>query len=81
MRINPDIEVLDVDGEVVTFDGDRLNLLDGAAAEAFRLVDGTRTELDVATVLAERYGMPVDALIRDVGVLLADFAGRGLLAG
>ena len=81
MNHNPEIEIAYVDGEIVTFDGERLNLLNGAAAEVFVLLDGAETVLDVATTLAQRYQQPVEQMVLDVGVLIADFTARGLLAG
>ena len=80
MRPNPAIEIKRLDGEIVTFDGERLNLLDAQAVEVFDLLDGTREAADVAQVLAERYGVDLTQMIREVDVLLTDFAARGLVA-
>ncbi len=81
MRPNPAIEIARIDGEIVTFDGERLNLLDVRAVEVFDLLDGERGPAEVAAVLAERYDVDPQQIVIEVDVLLADFAARGLLAG
>ena len=73
----------DLDEEIVILQGDRdaVHVLNETAAELWRLVDGVRDHEAIVAAFAEPYP-DVDRaeLARDVDAVLADLAGKGLLA-
>ncbi|MFA6219978.1 MAG: PqqD family protein [Erythrobacter sp.] len=62
----------DVDGEVliVDLDGGELFSLSGTAREIWRLIDGRRTENEIAAVLADRFDAPARRITDDVVALV-----------
>lgn len=61
------VDEVDLDGEIVAFDGVDLHRLAGPAAAVWRLLDGALTLGDIAEVLAEAYGVRVAESRRVVG--------------
>ena len=66
------VDQVDLDGEIVAFDGVDLHRLAGPAAAVWRLLDGALTLGDIAEVLSVAYGVELEEARR--GVL--DVAGR-----
>jgi hypothetical protein len=82
-RRSPDTAYVDRPDRAVVLDLDHLDrapyVFEGTAAQIWALVDGTRTELDVVTALAEQYDVPVTTLAGDVRAFLAELDGLGLV--
>lgn len=71
------VDEIDLDGEIVTFDGVELHRLAGPAAAVWRLLDGTVTLAQIAEVLSEAYAVaPREArrVVRDVAAQLQALA-------
>ncbi len=58
---------------------ERLFLLDEAAVEVLKLVDGVRTVPEIVDALAARYDAPRSAIEGDVAVMLRDLADKGAI--
>ena len=58
---------------------ERLFMLDEAAVEVLKLVDGVRTVPAIVDALASRYDAPRDAIARDVSVMLGDLSDKGAI--
>jgi pyrroloquinoline quinone biosynthesis protein D len=58
---------------------ERMIVPDEIALEVLRLVDGARTEDAIIDALAEKFAAPRAEIAADVGDLLDDLAGKGLL--
>ena len=69
---------VEIDGEVVVYDGATLHLLDPHAATVWQLVDG-RGERRIVRALAEAYGADRAEVARDVAALLARLREAGLV--
>lgn len=52
------VDEVDLDGEVVAFDGTSVHHLAGPAAAVWRLCDGALTSSQMALVLSHGYGVP-----------------------
>ena len=78
-RVPDHVDSRDVDGEVVVWDGASLHLLDPTAAAVWRLIDGTRTDIDLVAALAEEFPeVERSRLESDVDAELRYLAERGL---
>jgi hypothetical protein len=58
----------------------RYYTLEGVAARAWELFDGTRTRQDVAAVISREYDAPIDHVDADLAELIADLDSEELLA-
>lgn len=73
----PAVEWLEIDGQVLAFDGALLHLLPGSAAQIWLSLDGAASTAQIAAALAARHdGTEVE---RDVRAFVADLVERGLV--
>jgi hypothetical protein len=59
----------------------RLIVLNVTAATLWCMIDGTRDKSQLAREYGRRFGLEPDVAIRDVEIMLLDFAQQGLLSG
>jgi hypothetical protein len=81
--VRPDLDVVEVDGEAVVYDGDARTVhhLNQSAALVFSLCDGMSTVAQIAEAIADVYEMPQDEVLAQVKPLVADLRRLRLLAG
>jgi pyrroloquinoline quinone biosynthesis protein D len=58
---------------------ERMFIPDETALEVLRLVDGTRDEAAIVTLLAEKFAAPAEEIGADVGEMLRDLIVKGAL--
>jgi hypothetical protein len=73
------VDEVELDGEVVLFDGFRVHHLAGPAAAVWRLADGSLDERQMVQVLAAGYATDEAAVRVAVRDVLATLHGLGLL--
>lgn len=73
------IDEVDLDGEVVLFDGHSVHHLAGPAAAVWLLADGDLDARGLAGVLVEAFGVDVGAARTAVDNVLVQLRGLGLL--
>ena len=77
-RVASHVDWLEIDGQILAFDGDLLHLLPGSSAEIWRAVDGDTSTAALAASLVERHPEAPD-VDRDVLSFLAELVHRGLV--
>ena len=78
LALAPGVETLEIDGEVLVFDGEVIHLMEGSGAEIWRAVDGRRTPVEIVDDLVDRHaGAP--GVEMDVRAFLDDLLSRGLV--
>jgi pyrroloquinoline quinone biosynthesis protein D len=60
---------------------ERMFIPDETALEVLRLVDGTRDEAAIVTLLAEKFAAPAEEIGADVAEMLRDLTAKGALQG
>jgi PqqD family protein of HPr-rel-A system len=81
-RVRPDLTIVELDGEAVIYDelsGD-LHHLNSAATLVLGLCDGTATGRQLASDIAEAYGLPRERVAAEVQAALREFRKSKLLA-
>ncbi len=70
----------ELDGQVavLSMDINRLRLLNGVGSFVWRICDG-RTIDEVATMVAEQYGVRLETIRADVVAFVGDLAARGMI--
>lgn len=58
----------------------RYYTLEGVAARAWELFDGTRTQHEVGVVISQEYDVPLDRVLADIDELIEDLDSEELLA-
>ena len=76
----PMVDEVDLDGEIVAFDGTSVHHLAGPATAVWRLADGTLTAGQIADVLADAYGVDRAESLRRVDDIVGAFRRLGLIA-
>ena len=66
------VDEVDLDGEIVAFDGTSVHHLAGPAAAVWRLADGTLTAVQIAEVLADAYDVDRVEALRRVDDVVGD---------
>lgn len=66
-------------GRWIVMAPERMFVPDETALEVLRLVDGARDEAAIVDALAARFDAPREVIAADVGALLRDLVGRGVL--
>ena len=74
------VDEVDLDGEIVAFDGTSVHHLAGPATAVWRLADGTLTPDQIAEVLAEAYGVDRAEARRRTEDVVGEFRRVGLVA-
>ena len=74
------VDEVDLDGEVVAFDGTSVHHLAGPAAAVWRLADGVLTVDEIADVLAEAYGVDRAESLRRTDDVVRELRRLGLVA-
>lgn len=69
----PMVDAVDLDGEIVAFDGTSVHHLAGPAAAVWRLADGSLTVDQIASVLAEAYGVDRAEALRQTEDVVREF--------
>jgi hypothetical protein len=77
----PQVDALDLDGEVLLYDGERLHLLTGSGAMIWHLLDGAADVADVAAGAARIAAMSPQAVEADVRDFLGFLDAAGLIVG
>jgi PqqD family protein of HPr-rel-A system len=82
-RSRQDLEALHLDGEAVIYDAStgEVHHLNPTAALVFRLCDGTGTVPELASDIADAFGVPEAEVEGQVEALVSEFREAGLLAG
>jgi PqqD family protein of HPr-rel-A system len=81
-RVRHDLTIVELDGEAVVYDeasGD-LHHLNSTATVVLGLCDGTVTGRELASDVAEAYGLPPELVAADVQAALRAFRKSNLLA-
>ena len=80
--VRPDLTIVELDGEAVIYDEDSgdLHHLNSAATLVLSLCDGTLTGRQLASDVAEAYGLAQDRVVVDVHAALRQFRKSKLLA-
>lgn len=79
-RRNPAVDEIDVDGDVLLYDGQHLRLLAGTAAAIWRAIDGGRSAAEIAAMLAPIASDGAAAVEGSVIAFLAELADHSLIA-
>ena len=81
-RVRQDLTIVELDGEAVIYDGASgdLHHLNPTATLVLGLCDGTATGRQLATDIAEAYGLPRERVVADVQAALRAFRKSNLLA-
>jgi len=69
----------DLDGDVLLYDGDTLQLLEGVAAYLWARLDGSRTVEELVAAAAQVFAAPAEQVDRDVRAFLFQLEIRGLV--
>jgi hypothetical protein len=71
----------DLTGEYLFYDqgGGQVHVLNSSAREIYLLCDGSRTLLEIARSLPERFDVDEDTACRDAATGVADLIGKGLV--
>lgn len=74
-------EVLEGMDEVIYLDEETASnfALNATAAAVLELCDGTRTAEEIAALIAEATNAPPEDVLKDVRMILTEFAGYGLI--
>ncbi len=75
------IEVRKAGDDVLVHDPvhDKVHVLNGTAGYVLELCDGTHSVADIARSLSDATGAEYDVVLRDIGGVVRDFEGLGLL--
>jgi len=76
-----DVDWIEMDGEVVLFDGEHLHHLDQPAAAVWMSLDGDHDDEAITADLARRFDADPSAVAVDVADLLRVLRLRGLVSG
>ncbi len=70
-----------VDDDLIVFNPttDTYFTLNRSAREVWELADGSRSASDIATALADRYGVDLEMVIPDIAEIIAGFKTAGLI--
>lgn len=80
-RRRSDVAAAELDGEVVLLDpAGQVHLLNPPAGLLWACFDGRGTVAEIATDVADAFGVPVEDVQAEVLSLAEDLVGRGLLA-
>jgi hypothetical protein len=81
--INPAVEWVELDGEVVIYDGDRHQaiLINATGALLWQLFDGTATVDELADDVVAVFGVSREDALDDVLTFAEEMAEQGLLVG
>jgi len=75
----PDTDAVDIEGELLVYDGEVLTLLGGTSALIWQQVDGGRTVGEIADALADRFPDSSEQVRTEVLGFLAQLLDKGLL--
>jgi hypothetical protein len=82
--LRPHAQVLSQRGDdaviLLSLTSGRYYTLEGVAARAWELFDGTRTQHEVGAVISQEYGVPLDRAEADLAELIEDLDSEELLA-
>jgi PqqD family protein of HPr-rel-A system len=75
------VQGVELDGETVLYDErtGALHLLNSSASAVWWTIDGISCVGDIVTILAERFGVPAEAIRTDVQQLLGELQEAGLV--
>ena len=73
------VDAVDLDGEIVGFDGYEVHHLAGPAAAVWRLADGTLSVEQIAAVLAEGYRLDLAEARRRTRDVIRELRQRGVV--
>ncbi len=81
LTARPGLTSVEIDGEIVLYDGGtrRLHRLNPAAATVWRCLDGKGTRSEIARDIADVYGAPAGDVLDDVVQTARQFGAEGLL--
>ena len=66
---------------LMTLDKGEFLSLDGPAADAWRLIDGARSEADIIAALQGEYTAEPDTIATDIGDFVTELRQIGVIAG
>jgi PqqD family protein of HPr-rel-A system len=82
-RVREDLTVVELDGEAVIYDerSGELHHLNPTATLIFGLLDGTATVRELASDVADAFGVPADEVESEIRALIRRLRSLGLLNG
>lgn len=82
-RVRRDLTIVELDGEAVIYDerSGELHHLNPTATLIFGFLDGTATVRELATDVAEAFGVPAGDVETEIRALIRRFRKLGLLNG